>query len=331
MFESVLGCTIGLMVPLGCSSLCCRFPLCKTEIPSFPVRHKDEKAQKRAWYYHSWRFDIKNYRGTPAYVTEGCFPGVFQWDLFLERFPRAGHPPAWSPLVASPIAGFRLLHLRAGGNNWDLPIGKSRQTNQTHHVLPLGAALAVSPHHPAAGAGVGGKEMWVGALGVVSRASRTSEAEPPLVVSHFGSCSCFVFPLLWPTCPSVQSPALPSGRPPELPFGPLSQESPSTLRDVTTLRLYPVWGHCTLPLFTSSHQEAINSLRSFAWRKKLAFLFPSKQCHSASGTWWHLCPHQPFSAQFRGLCPTLSTSTSVSNRDCYTEGAPTFLLPDDLL
>lgn len=95
--------------PLWCSSLCCRLPFCKTEkIPSCLVRHKDEKAQMRAWYYHSWWFEIKNYRGIPVYVAEGCFPVAFQWDLFFERLPHAGHPPflhdhsLWfSPLKAS--------------------------------------------------------------------------------------------------------------------------------------------------------------------------------------------------------------------------------------
>lgn len=106
VFKSVLGCTICLMVTLCLLDvlLFAAGSLCETEMISFfIVRYKDEKARKRTWYYHSWWFEIKNYMGTPAYVAEGCFPIVFQWDLFFERFPHAGHPhllhfhPSWFP------------------------------------------------------------------------------------------------------------------------------------------------------------------------------------------------------------------------------------------
>jgi len=115
-------------------------------------------------------------------------------------------PPPWPPLVGSPVAGFKLLQLRADSSNQGLPIGKSKETKPlvccssaqpllsplTMQLLGLGweacmgHAWLLVP---------GDKEMWISTLTIMSWASHISEAEPLLVVSHFGCCSCFVFPL----------------------------------------------------------------------------------------------------------------------------------------
>lgn len=110
----------GVPMPLECSSLWPRSPLCKTEmLSSFLVWYKDEKPQRNPWYSNSWWTERKKFmKGSSSHRGQ-----QFSGTCALIGSSIQGTHLTFKP-CSSPLVGLKLLLLRGGNCKQALPIGK---------------------------------------------------------------------------------------------------------------------------------------------------------------------------------------------------------------